>query len=168
MKYRIALLLALASVASPAWAGPFNDKLAVCLVKSTTEADKQLLMRWIFAAMASHPGVKDLGTVSRAEGDKLNKGVATLFWDLVSVRCGAETRDAIKFEGAGALSSSFEVLGKVAMQGLMADPQVTQFIGGIDANMDKKAMQDLLNGVAAPAPAPAPAAAAAPAAAPAK
>jgi len=128
----------------PAAAGPFNDKLAICLVKSTTEADKALLMRWIFAAMASHPSVKDLGNISPAQGDKLNKDVSIILWDLLSARCGAETKEAVKYEGAGTLSSSFEVLGKVAMQGLMADPKVTKYIGGMGANLDKKAIQKLL------------------------
>jgi hypothetical protein len=101
-------------------------------------------MRWIFAAMASHPSVNDLGNVSKAQGGKLNKDVAALFWSLVSDRCGAETKDAVKYEGAGAMGSSFEVLGKVAMQGLMANAEVAQYMTGVDANLDPKAIRALL------------------------
>ncbi len=144
MKLRFAFLLALAGFSSSAVAGPFNDKLSICLVKSTTEADKIVLMRWIFAAMASHPAVKDLGNITKEQGDKLNKDTATLFWSLISDRCGAETKDAIKYEGAGAISSSFEVLGKVAMQGLMADANVSKYMAGIDANLDPAALKALL------------------------
>lgn len=130
-------------------AGPFNDKLAICLVKSTTEADKIVLMRWIFAAMASHPSVKELGSVPKAQGDKANKDVAALFMTLVSERCGAETKEAVKYEGASAIGSSFEVLGRVAMQSLMADAEVTKYMAGVDANLDPKTMNALLETPAA-------------------
>lgn len=67
MKLRFVFALMVAGFSSSALAGPFNDKLAVCLVKSTTETDRALLMRWMFAAMASHP-----------KGRKEEKGDATL------------------------------------------------------------------------------------------
>jgi hypothetical protein len=143
MKFTVAVLLSLLAVASPAAAGPFNDKLAICLVKETSESDKTTLIRWIFAAMASHPSVKDLGNVSEAQGKKLNKDVSVLFFDLLSNRCGAETKDAVKYEGAAAISSSFEVLGKVAMQGLMEDAKVSEYMAGMGANLDPKAMEEL-------------------------
>jgi len=144
MKFRFAVALMLSGLSSSVVAGPFNDKLAICLVKSTTEADKTVLMRWIFSAMASHPNVKDLGKVSKAQGDKSNKDVAALFLSLLSDRCAAETKDAVGYEGPGAISSSFEVLGKVAMQGLMADPGVAAYLAGIDANLDPQVMKKLL------------------------
>ena len=56
----------------------------------------------------------------------------------------AETKDAVRYEGSEAISSSFEVLGKVAMQGLMADPEVAAYLAGIDANLDPKAIKTLL------------------------
>lgn len=141
MKFRLLFALVLMGLSSAAVAGPFNDKLAICLVKSTTDADKNTLMRWIFAAMATHPSVKDLGKVSPEAGARLNKEVAQLFWSLVSDRCGAETKDAVKFEGPETIGSSFEVLGKVAMQGLMADADVARYMGGVDANLDKAEME---------------------------
>jgi hypothetical protein len=150
MKFRLALALLLVAVSTSAVAGPFNDKMAVCLVKSTTEADRTVLMRWIFSAMASHPDVKDLASMSKAQGEKNSKDVANLVVSLLSERCAAETRDAIKYEGPGAIGSSFEVLGKVAMQGLMSDPEVAKYISSIAANLDAKALKSL---VQEPAPA---------------
>jgi hypothetical protein len=144
MKLRLTLLVLLLGFSSSVAAGPFNDKLAVCLVKSSTEADRTILMRWIFVAMANHPGVKDLAPVSKEVADKLNKDMAGLFWSLISDRCGAETKEAVKYEGASALSASFEVLGKVAMQGLMADADVSKYIAGVDTYLDKDAMKALL------------------------
>jgi hypothetical protein len=142
-----ALLLALAPVAQ---AGPFNDTLSVCLVKKTSEADKQLLVRWIFAALSNHPAVKDLSKVSKEEADRLNREVATLYQALLLDRCGAETRDALKYEGKSAIESSFETLGKVAAQGLMSHADVAAFMGGMEKYLDLMALD-----VVGPAPAPA-------------
>ncbi len=143
MKLRIALALVLFALSSSAFAGPFNDKLAICLVKSTTQDDKLTLIRWIFAAMASHPGVSDLSEVSAADGDRLNEQVADLFVSLLTERCGAETREAVKYEGEGAIGTSFEVLGRVAMQELMSDGKVSAFMGGIDAHIDPAVLEEL-------------------------
>ena len=150
MKLRILLALLLFALSSSASAGPFNDKLAICLVKSTTQDDKLTLIRWIFAAMASHPGVRDLSEVSAGAGDKLNEQVADLFVSLLTDRCGTETQEAIKYEGQGAIGTSFEVLGRVAMQELMADGKVSAFMGGIDAHIDPKVSEQLSQGQAAP------------------
>ena len=147
MKLRLSLLVLLLACSSSAVAGPFNDKLAVCLVKSTTEADRNVLMRWIFVAMASHPGVKDLSNVPPKAADQLSKDMAALFWSLVSDRCGTETKEAIKYEGTSALTSSFEVLGKVAMQGLMSDAGVSKYMAGVDTYLDKGAMKALFEPV---------------------
>lgn len=125
-------------------AGPFNDKLAICLVKSATESDKTVLMRWVFGAMASHPNVSDLGSVSPVQGAKLSRDAAALFMDLIANRCGSETKEAIKYEGAEAISLSFELLGKVAMQGLMSDAEVKKYMAGLDDHLDAKALQSLL------------------------
>ena len=154
MKSVLALLLAVAAFAAPtpAAAGPFNDALAVCLVKSTSEQDRTLLMRWIFAAMATHPQVRDLGHVSPAQAAKLSAEVADLFVALLADRCGNETRDAVRYEGADTISASFEVLGKVAMQGLMADAAVTAYMGEMARNLDAEKMKALFATPAAPEP----------------
>ncbi len=150
MKLRVLLALVLFALSTSAHAGPFNDKLAICLVKSTTQEDKLTLIRWIFAAMASHPGVKDLSEVSAGDGDKLNEQVADLFVSLLTDRCGVETREAVKYEGKGAIGTSFEVLGRVAMQELMSDGSVGTFMGGIDAHIDPQVLEELGQSMGAP------------------
>jgi hypothetical protein len=163
MKFAPTLLLALAGLAGSgtALAGPFNDALSVCLVKSTSAQDRTVLARWVFAAMAQHPQVVDLAKVSKAEADQLNKDVADLFWALVSDRCGKETRDAVQYEGANTISSSFEVLGKVAMQGLMAEPAVNEYMARMGSHLDEGKLKELFSPTA-PATAPPPVEPAAP------
>jgi hypothetical protein len=96
--------------------------------------------------MSRHPKVADLSQVSQADGDRMNKSVADLFWVLLSDRCTTETQQAVKYEGAATIGSSFEVLGKVAMQGLMADADVMAYIGGLDANLEPGKLEKLLKG----------------------
>jgi hypothetical protein len=145
-----ALLLAAAPLAH---AGPFNDTLSVCLVKQTSAAEQTTLVRWIFAAIASHPQVKDMAKLSPQEGEKLNKDVAALYTALLTERCRTETRDAVQYEGEKALESAFETLGKVAMQGLMSDPNVNGYMTGLDKYLDKKKLAEVMP-AAAPPPAP--------------
>ena len=147
MKPAASLLLALAGLAGSgsAVAGQYNDALAVCLVQSASEQDRTTLVRWVFAAMAAHPEVKDLGKVSKKEGDRLNREVAALFWALVSERCGKQTREAVQHEGANTITAGFEVLGKVAMQGLMADAAVNTYMGQMASHLDEAKLKDLFS-----------------------
>ena len=124
MKLRVLSALVLLGLSSSVSAGPFNDKLAICLVENTSQADKATLMRWIFGAMSRHPGVEDL----------------------LTDRCATETQQAVKYEGAAVISSSFEVLGKVAMQGLMSDPAVQDYMGGLERNIEPGKLDSILKG----------------------
>ena len=112
----------------------------MCLVKKTSESDKQLLVRWIFAALSQHPAVKDLAKVSKEQGDQLNHDVGALYSSLMVDRCGTETRDAMQYEGSEALKASFEVLGRVATQGLMTDEKVGAYMADLEKYVDVKAL----------------------------
>ena len=50
-----------------ALAGPYSDEMAKCLVKSSSDADKNMLVKWMFAAAALHPAVQSIASVSDAE-----------------------------------------------------------------------------------------------------
>ena len=122
-------------------AGPFTDQLSRCLVKSTSEADKELLIKWIYAAMSSHPKVQHMGNVSVAEGAKLNKITADLMVELLAVRCKKETKEAYQYEGESIFEASFGVLGQVAMQGIMVDPNVSAYKAGLGESMDSSKLE---------------------------
>jgi len=125
-------------------AGPFTDKLSICLVQSTSDADKQLLIQWVFAAMSAHPSVHALSNVSVKKGQMLNKKTANLFMTLLTVRCKSEMKQALKFEGKSAFEASFKVLGEVAMNGLMKHPNVRKYMSGLDKNLDPKKLRELV------------------------
>lgn len=136
MKSKAAVFLVLASLSATVSAGPFTDEMSKCLVKSTSEADKSLLIKWVFAAMASHPDVKSLSNVSTEKGDELNKNVSGLLISLLTEKCKPETQQAIQYEGPKALEVSFEVLGQVAMQGIISNPDVVGYMSGLGKHMD--------------------------------
>lgn len=140
----VVVLLALLS-GSPAHAGPFGDEMAKCLVNSTSEADRTLLIQWIFAAMAKHPDVSSLSNVSAEKGEELNRKVGELLGNLLTERCKSETTQALKLEGPGTFATSFEVLGRVAMQGIMSDGAVAAYLSGIAKYVDDEAMTKALD-----------------------
>lgn len=147
MKIRVstaALVLAAVFSSASAQAGIFGDGLAKCLVRSTSDSDKTVLIQWIFVAMASHPDVRALSNVPPAKGEELNKQVAGLFMTLITQKCKAETEEALKNEGAAALGQSFSVLGQVAMQGMVSNPTVVEYLGGIEKHVDPKAIEQAL------------------------
>jgi len=150
MKNKLLLAALLLATAPIAQAGPFTDTLSTCLVKKTTDADRKLLVRWIFAGVSRHPDVQDLVKVSKEEEERLTKEMAALFMDLVTVRCASEAGDAIRYEGAKAMETSFSVLGEVAGSGLMSHPAVAEFAGRMSQYIDQDKLKKLGE---APAPA---------------
>lgn len=135
---RLILAVALLSAVCPqVHAGPFTDDLSKCLVKSTSDDDRTLFIQWIYAAMSSHPKVRAMSSITPEFADQLNRRAADLVTELLTSRCKAEAAQAVKAEGEAALRGSFEVLGRVGMQGLLADPNVTEYLTGLGRYFDQ-------------------------------
>jgi hypothetical protein len=137
-----AIALALLS-ANTSSAGIYSDSLARCLVSHTSNEDKTLLVRWIFAIMALHPAVSDTITVNDSEREKLNRGAGMLFERLVTDDCRKETKEALMYEGPVAMQTSFQVLGQVATRGLMTDPAVTAGLTAFQKYLDETKLREL-------------------------
>lgn len=136
---RLSILLVLVaafSTPNTAQAGPFTDEMTKCLVQKTSNADKTLLIQWIFAAMSHHPDVNSLSNVSMGNAEELNRRTAELMTNLLAERCVEETKRAVRYEGRQALTASFEVLGNVAMNELMANPGVSGYMGALGNYVD--------------------------------
>jgi hypothetical protein len=111
--------------AGQAHAGVYGDDLSKCLVAKTTDADRQLLIQWIFSAMSVNPNLKGVVTVPEAQREATSKDAANLLETLLLTTCRESTTAALKYEGTNVIETSFGVLGQVAMRGLMSDPKVT-------------------------------------------
>lgn len=141
----IGAAFALALLASPfALAGPYSDEMAKCLVTSTSEADKNFLVKWMFAAAALHPAVKSISSVSDAQRNELNMRTAKLFEKLLTESCKSQVQQALKYEGQSTIESAFQVLGQVAARGLFSDPSVAGFIAQLGNHVDPKKMESVL------------------------
>ena len=137
--------LSLVVLAAPsAFAGPYADEMAKCLVTSTSESDKNYLVKWMFAAAALHPAVKSISSVSDAQRNELNIKTAKLFERLLTESCKKQVQTAIKYEGQSTIESAFQVLGQVAARGLFSDPAVNGFIAQLGNHIDKQKMESVI------------------------
>ena len=128
-------------------AGESSEKLSRCLISSTTPEDKQVLIRWIFGAVANHPGVSDISNLSPEKWDEISKKGAHVFQKLIAESCANESREAIINDGMNGYKSAFETLGSTAVGGLMSDPSVTKAMGDLDKYLDSdKLMKALMTG----------------------
>jgi hypothetical protein len=136
----VVVLLVLA-VAPRAWAGPYGDSLGKCLVSSTTAAEKTTLVRWMFAMMALHPDVEKSSAVTPDQRAEISKEMARLFERLVTQTCLKETREAVRYEGAQTIETSFSLLGQVAARELFAHPKVVAGMAEFSKYLDEKKIE---------------------------
>lgn len=119
-----ALAAALSLGAAPAHAGVYGDDLSKCLVASTSDADRVLLVKWIFSAMALNREISGYVAMPAEMRQDINARTAALYTRLLAESCAAQTRDAARYEGAEAIGNAFQLLGQVASQGIFSDPAV--------------------------------------------
>lgn len=155
MKRSSSAALSLALVATlfssqAAIAGPYADDLAKCLVSSTTDADKTVLVEWIFALATLHPDVAPLANISTKQRTELSKSAAELSQRLMTETCKEQTVKALQYEGSSTLEFGFGVLGQVAMRGLFSDPNVARGMAEYGTYIDKDRMKAALDPASKP------------------
>lgn len=93
---------------------------------------------WIFSAVAAHPDIKMTVTIQEERRDELNKNIATLLTRLLTENCIAQAKKAIETDGTEGFQTAFGFVGKLAMQELMTNKDVSTAISGFEKHMDKK------------------------------
>lgn len=131
----------LVSMAPVAGAGVYTDDLTKCIVAATSKDDQLALVKWIYVALSKHPAVSNLTKASDADVADASKSAGALFMTLLTEKCVEPTKSAVKYEGALAIQSSFQVLGQVAMTELLTDPNVGQVMAELDKYVDKKKLE---------------------------
>ena len=134
------LLLWMAVQPAPARAGAFGDEFGRCLVVASTDADRQQLMEWIFAAIALNPAIAPYARVDAGERARIDRGMAGLFSRLVGEDCREQAGAALRYEGPAAFETAFELLGKVAGQQIFASPEVAGGAMGFQKHLDMEAL----------------------------
>ena len=130
-------------VSAPTRAATPTEELSQCLVTSTNTADRNLLVKWMFAAASAHPEVKAISSVSPAQMDDSNKALAGLFMRLLTESCKGQAARAVVADGPAAFQKGFEALGQVAGRELFTDPRVLANIAGMQKYIDPAKMQDI-------------------------
>lgn len=139
----LGLFLLTAVAGNTANAGLYSDDMARCLVAKTSAADKTSLVRWIFANAALHPEVASIATITPEQRTGMDKAAGQLVERLLTVDCREQTTAALKYEGDMAMQLSFQVLGQVAMQELMAHQAVSAGFEVFTQYMDMSKIEQL-------------------------
>jgi hypothetical protein len=134
---------------APALAATPTEELGQCLVSSTNTADRNLLVKWMFASASAHPEVKAISNVTPAQIDDANKALGGLFMRLLTESCKEQAKRAVEAEGPVAFQKGFEALGQVAGRELFTDPRVVANMAGMQKFVDPQKLQSAL-GIAKP------------------
>lgn len=117
---------------------------ASCLVDKTSGEDRKALVTWVYLAISKHPEINTLSAISAEREQAINQNVGKTMTRLLADDCGAEMKAMFAEHGPASIAEPFEVLGKVAMQDLMANPAVNQVFSNISTYMDQERIQQTL------------------------
>jgi hypothetical protein len=141
---QVALALACAVLCTSAVAGEAAAALGSCLADKTTGKDRRELARWVYLAMSEHPDMKRLSSIPGDAKEDALKVTGALVTRLLAEDCAAQAREAIKREGPGSFTDAFGVLGRLAMQELMTNADVSAAFSGIGKYADRKKLDAAL------------------------
>jgi len=132
-----AIIFGSALATSSAIAGPTTDALTACLADNTTGRDRKDMARWVFVGMSSHPEIQTLSNVTKENREELDRMMATLITRLLTDSCRAQAKLAMEKDGNAAFQSAFGAIGKLAMQELMSNPEVSTSFSRFAKYMDQ-------------------------------
>lgn len=139
MKYVLAAVLSASLLLAPqARAGAAGEALSKCLSDATTPDDRRALVRWIFAAIAVHPDLKEFTTMDAARHDQVESESVAVFERLIIKDCTAQTRLALMQEGTEGFQAAFKTLGELAMGGVVEDAQVQASMSRLGERIDEQ------------------------------
>lgn len=120
-----------------AQAGPAGDDLARCMSASTSQNDRVLLVRWMYAAVSVNPTLAPMSKVTPKQRGDGNTAAGALFTKLLTEDCKELAQKAVAEEGAAAIQESFQALGQIAAAEMFASPEVVQAISALNNTLDK-------------------------------
>jgi len=147
MKDRIvifALIMCLSMVA-PVLADSPTNVLGTCLVDHLNGIERKNLAKWIFFSIASHPELKSYSKASANDVTKSDQNIGKLITRLLTEDCPSELRTANSADPQ-ALENAFSLVGRVAMQELMTNQEVTKAISNYTEYADMEKINKILSG----------------------
>ena len=126
----LASLLSLGAIATTQ-ASTTVDALSQCLVKSTTASDKTTVLQWTFAALAQHPDLNSMSSVTASQKEQLDKNLAQVLQRILVEQCSSQTKAVIQSDGLEAVGESFQELGTITGNEILKTPQVKSQLNGV-------------------------------------
>lgn len=125
-------------------AGIYKDDLTRCILSSAKTEDRDAFLRWVFAAMATNPKIRDMAKISSEQSEAMSRTTAQLMQRIILVDCKPQTVEAIKYEGGSAIQEAFSVLGQSAMADLMRGEETNRYMGSLDQFLDQEKWNALM------------------------
>jgi hypothetical protein len=148
MMKRTSLILTLLigmAVAAPTFADSRTNELAACLTDNLSGKERKSLAKWIFFAIGTHPEIKSYSNATEKDIKDDDEYVGQLITRLLTVDCPAPLKAAYSTDPM-AIQKAFEVVGKVAMQELVTNQNVTKALTGYAQFADMVKISKVLNG----------------------
>jgi hypothetical protein len=122
-----------------------SDPLSRCIADGTTGKDRKEMARWVFAALAAHPEIKDLSNVTPSAADEASRKFAAIVPRLLGETCRDEVKAVVATGHVEAVfRSAFENLGRLAMQEITAEADVAAAMSRFEAYLDKQKLKAAL------------------------
>lgn len=145
-KYITGLLLATALLSSgAAMSKSPTEVFANCLVDTLDGKERKSLAKWVFFAIAAHPEINSYSRASSDDIKDMDKYVGNLITRLLTEDCPEQLKTAYK-TNPQALEQGFQLVGRVAMQELMADQNVMKALTNYGVYADQEKIGKVLGG----------------------
>jgi hypothetical protein len=106
-----------------------------------------VFLPWMIKAIATHPSISDIVTISLTQIRHADIGVAELFTDLLTKRCKVEFRAAFfdpKNKGTNPTEAAFRRLGEMSMLFITGNKKFTKNLLSFNAFIDQQAIINAL------------------------
>lgn len=137
MRRAVPVLVA-ALLAPPAVASEATEALSACLTGAASKEDRRVLVRWIYASVSVHPDLRDVASIDTARRTALETEAAGVMERLIAEDCAAPVRRVLVADGTNGFASAFETLGRIAMEGVVAQPDVQRASAGVGERIDQQ------------------------------
>ena len=123
-------------------AGEPSEQLGTCLVDALNGKERKSLAKWIFFSMGAHPEIKSYMNSTVNVIQESDEYVGKLVTKILTEDCPEELSAAHNSDPR-AIQKAFELVGQVAMQELMSNPDTMKAL----TNYAQYADQDKINAI---------------------
>ena len=121
----MAWVLPCANASAQVPAPPSPDTLEACVVAAAGADDRRVLAQWMFSALALHPDLAGMASVSDAQRDDASRSMGAMLVRLLTVDCAEQAGRALRAGSAEmAFHRAFVRVGELAGEGLFNHPGV--------------------------------------------